>query len=63
MAGPEIVDIAREERWLYDIFAMIKKHCFYGVVEVKFENGRIVRVVKHESMMPPTRGSSQKNSS
>ena len=45
----------RERAWLDRVFDDAEASCFYGSVEVKFQNGRIVRVYRHSSHCPPSR--------
>lgn len=41
------------ERWFAEQVASLKNARFYGKVTLHFEQGRVIRLVKEESLKPP----------
>lgn len=52
MAVP-IREQERHRTWLSSILASAQSRNWYGTITVKFEAGRMVRVIKEESLKPP----------
>jgi len=47
---------ARDRSWINQLVQGLRIEQFYGIVELKFEKGKIVRAIKHQNMLPPSRG-------
>ena len=52
----QVLDIEREQVWLTRLLRDLQECQFYGHIEVVYEQGRIVRVIKNQTILPITRG-------
>ena len=52
---PADIDIEKDRDWLDRLLNTLQVEEFYGDMVLKFQNGRIVQVLKNESLVPPTR--------
>jgi hypothetical protein len=52
------IDAVREQRWLELLIGQLREGRFFGTVEIKYANGHVLRIEKHETLLPPTRGRS-----
>ena len=51
-------DVLRERQWMERMLEDLAAARFYGRIEVKFECGRIVQVIKNQRIFTPTRANS-----
>lgn len=47
-------NVRRQQKWLLRLFEELAASRFYGSVEIKVEAGRVIKVIKSQSLLPPT---------
>jgi len=50
-----LADLQKEQEWTEQLLFALRAGGFYGVLELKFEGGRVVHAVKKQSLSVPTK--------